>query len=128
MLVGTKKRVYNKNVNYVYNIKHIGFNISNKNNKGEIIYDSKNKGKNEIKEELISEKEAVHFNEIKQIYVIERNIIFNDINKDKDKKKEKDEDKDNALKKNNEIIISMGSEDKSLIFWEKLKKNKNEII
>jgi len=116
LLVGTKKRVYNKNVNYIYNIKHIGFNISNKNNKGEIIYNTKIKEKNEIKIELISEKEAVHFNEIKQINVIERNIIFNDKNKEEDK------DKDKTQKKNNKIIISMGSEDKSLIFWERLTK------
>ena len=101
LLVGTKKRVFDRNVNYIYNIKQIAFNLSNKNNKGEIIY---NKEIKEIIEKIISEKEAVHFNEIKQINIIEKNDIFSN--------------KDKAQKKENKIIISMGSEDKKLIFWD----------
>ena len=101
LLVGTKKRVFDRNVNYIYNIIQIAFNLSNKNNKGEIIY---NKEIKEIIEKIISEKEAVHFNEIKQINIIEKNDIFSN--------------KDKAQKKENKIIISMGSEDKKLIFWD----------
>ena len=59
-----------------------------------------------IKHILFLKRKAVHFNEIKQINVIKRNIIFND------------KDKDKAQMKENKIIISMGSEDKRLIFWE----------
>ena len=108
LLVGTKKRVIGRKVNYIYNIIHIGFNFSNKSNKGEIIYNTKNKENSENKEYLISEKKEVHFNEIKQINVINRNIIFSD----------KDIDKDKTQNKENKIIISMGSEDRRLIFWE----------
>ena len=108
LLVGTKKRVIGRKVNYIYNIIHIGFNFSNKSNKGEIIYNTKNKENSENKEYLISEKKEVHFNEIKQINVIKRNIIFSD----------KDIDKDKTQNKENKIIISMGSEDRRLIFWE----------
>ena len=108
LLVGTKKRVIGRKVNYIYNIIHIGFNFSNKSNKGEIIYNTKNKENSENKEYLISEKKEVHFNEIKQINVIKRNIIFRD----------KDIDKDKTQNKENKIIISMGSEDRRLIFWE----------
>ena len=110
LLVGTKKRVFGRNVNYIYNIMHIGFNFLSKNNKGEIIYSTETKEKIENKAYFISQKEAVHFNEIKQINVIKRNIIFND--------KDNDKNKDKAQKKENKIIISMGSEDKRLIFWE----------
>ena len=108
LLVGTKKRVIGRKVNYIYNIIHIGFNFSNKSNKGEIIYNTKNKENSENKEYLISEKKEVHFNEIKQINAIKRNIIFSD----------KDIDKDKTQNKENKIIISMGSEDRRLIFWE----------
>ena len=110
LLVGTKKRVFGRNVNYIYNIMHIGFNFLSKNNKGEIIYSTETKEKIENKAYFISQKEAVHFNEIKQINVIKRNIIFND--------KDNDNNKDEVQKKENKIIISMGSEDKRLIFWE----------
>jgi hypothetical protein len=99
LLVGTKKRVFGKKVNYIYNIIQIGFNFFNKDQKGKIIYDIENKDKIEI-----SGQEEVHLNEIKQINAIERNIIFGD--------------KDKAQKKENKIIISMGSEDRRLIFWE----------
>ena len=108
LLVGTKKRVIGRKVNYIYNIIHIGFNFSNKSNKGEIIYNTKIKENSENKEYIISEKKEVHFNEIKQINVINRNIIFSD----------KDIGKDKTQNKENKIIISMGSEDRRLIFWE----------
>ena len=90
---------------------HIGFNFFNKSNKGEIIYNTKIKENFENKAYLISEKEEVHFNEIKQINVIQRNIIFSDKDIDKDKTQNKEN-------KENKIIISMGSEDRRLIFWE----------
>ena len=111
LLVGTKKRVIGRNVNYIYNIIHIGFNFFNKSNKGEIIYNTKIKENFENKAYLISEKKEVHFNEIKQINVIKRNIIFSDKDIDKDKTQNKEN-------KENKIIISMGSEDRRLIFWE----------
>jgi len=113
LLIGTKKKVFSKEYNYIYNIKHIGFNLFDENVKNEIIYDTEGI---ENKVYLISEKEAVHYNEIKQINVIERNNFFSV--------------KDKTQKKENKFIISMGSEDKRLIFWEKIEKedNKSEYI
>ena len=106
LLCGVKKRVYGQKVNYYYNIIQYGFNLDDKSkNKGEIIFD-KDENKN-IKCYEISEKERAQLNEINAIgnSIFLENEILN-------------------INKNDQIIISIGSEDRRLKLW----KNKNDTV
>ena len=89
LLCGIKKKVYNQNVNYNYNFVQLGFNNINSNNK------------NQKKEIIIyKEKNKVHFHEIRAI----ENILFSNNNIIN-------------ISKEEQLIISMGNEDKKLIIW-----------
>ena len=95
LLCGIKKKVYNQNVNYNYNFVQLGFNNINSNNKNQ-----------KIEIIIYEEKNKVHFHEIRAI----ENILFSN---------------NNILNINKEeqLIISMGNEDKKLKIWE-TKKSK----
>lgn len=96
LLCGVKSRIFYQKVNFNYNFIQIGFNLDNKSqNEGNI------NNQKIIYSYHISLKKKAHLNEIKQI----ENIIYS---------------KNNILDKNKEqqIIFSMGSEDKTLKIWE----------
>ena len=99
LLCGIKSKVFNQNVNYNYNFIQIGFNIDDKN--GE-----------KIEIVIFEEKSKVHFNEINSI----ENLFFSN-------------NKIINMNRDEQLIISIGSEDKRLILWEDnhKKENKNNL-
>ena len=104
LLCGTKKRVFGRKVNFSYNLLQIFFKSKEK-NKNEIVFDGNiNNQINKITEYRMPEKESIHFYDIKQI----ENLFFCDNNIF-------------DMKKEGQMIISIGCEDKSLKFW-KFKK------
>ena len=67
LICGTKKRVFSRNVYFSYNLLQIFFE-SKENNKNENILDGNiNNQKKKITGYRISEKESIHFYDIKQI-------------------------------------------------------------
>ena len=98
ILCGTKERIYNANVNYKYNLIQICFDLKeeiNKNKKNSKVIEEK-----KIKGYRFPGKESIHYYDIKQI----ENIMFCNNNIF-------------DIKKEEQIIITIGSEDKNLIFW-----------
>ena len=95
LLCGIKKKVYNQNVNYNYNFVQLGFSNINSNNKNK-----------KIETIIYEEKNKVHFHEIRAI----ENILFSNNNI-------------LNISKQEQLIISMGNEDKKLKIWE-TKKSK----
>ena len=98
LLCGAKRKIYGENVNFAFSLLQIGFNINNK-DKGEInVKDNK-----DIKIEIISRKDRIHYYDIVDI----QNSIFSKNN--------------NTLKinenKNEQWIFSTGKEDKKLRIW-----------
>ena len=98
LLCGAKRRIFGENVNFAFSLLQIGFNINNK-DKGEInVKDNK-----DIKIEIISRKDRIHYYDIVDI----QNSIFSKNN--------------NTLKinenKNEQWIFSTGKEDRKLRIW-----------
>jgi hypothetical protein len=97
LLCGAKRKIYGEKVNFAFSFLQIGFNINNE-DKGEI-----NSTDKDIKYNIISRKDRIHYYDVTNIY----NSIFNINN--------------NSLKinenKNDQWIFSSGSEDKLLKIW-----------
>jgi len=105
LICGIKKRVYGQNVNYNYNFIQILFNLEEK-NKIKINYiNKKDEKNNKILDYKLSEKELVHYYDIASI---ENSLFLNNsiLN----------------VNKEDQMLISIGSEDKTLKIWELTKK------
>ena len=98
LICGLKKKVYWKDVNYYFNLIQIGIKINPEESQKKE-NNSNNKDNNNIAYYLLSEKERVHFYDIKAI----ENLKYC---------------KNITTKENEQKLITIGSEDRSMILWE----------
>ena len=105
LICGIKKRVYGQNVNYNYNFIQILFNLEEKNKIKINNINKKDEKNNKILDYKLSEKELVHYYDITSI---ENSLFLNNSILD--------------VNKENQMLISIGSEDKTLKIWELTKK------
>ncbi len=101
LICGLKKKVFWKDVNYYFNLIQIGIIINPEENQKK---NNHNKDNNNIVYYFLSEKEKVHFYDIKAI----ENLKYC---------------KNITTKENEQKLITIGSEDRRMILWEI--KNKN---
>ena len=100
ILCGAKERIYNEKINYRYNLLQIYINLDEEKEIITIKNSKDNKSDLQIKKYDFLGKDSTHRHDINQIENVMfcQNNIFN-------------------IKKEEQIIITSGSEDKNLIFW-----------